>query len=64
MATEAGLEVVAPFHDALLLHVPLTEVDESIEFVAGYPHTHEGYCHATVAMFIFRGTPETLVCRV
>jgi len=35
MATEAGLEVVAPFHDALLLLVQLTEVDESLEFVAG-----------------------------
>ncbi len=35
LATEAGLEVVAPFHDALLLHVPLTEVDESLEFVRG-----------------------------
>ena len=35
LATEAGLEVVAPFHDALLLHVSLDDVDESLEFVAG-----------------------------
>jgi DNA polymerase I-like protein with 3'-5' exonuclease and polymerase domains len=35
LATEAGLEVVAPFHDALLLHVPLKGVDESLAFVAG-----------------------------
>lgn len=35
LATEAGLEVVAPFHDALLVHVPLTEVDDSLEFIRG-----------------------------
>jgi DNA polymerase I len=33
LTTEAGLEVVAPFHDALLLHVPLGEVDAVLEFV-------------------------------
>jgi len=33
LATEAGLEVLAPFHDALLLHVPLDQVDESLELV-------------------------------
>lgn len=32
LTTEAGLEVVAPFHDALLLHVPLDEVDSALEF--------------------------------
>ena len=35
LTTEAGLEVVAPFHDALLLHVPIPEVDESLAFVGG-----------------------------
>jgi hypothetical protein len=35
LATEAGLEVVAPFHDALLVHLPLTEVNDSLEFIRG-----------------------------
>jgi hypothetical protein len=35
LATEAGLEVVAPFHDAILVHVPIEEVDQALEFVRG-----------------------------
>jgi hypothetical protein len=35
LATEARQEVVAPFHDALLVHVPIEEVDESLELVGG-----------------------------
>jgi hypothetical protein len=35
LATEAGLEVVAPFHDAILVHVPIEEVDESLELLRG-----------------------------
>jgi DNA polymerase I len=33
LATAAGLEVVAPFHDAILVHVPIEEVDQALEFV-------------------------------
>jgi DNA polymerase I len=33
LTTESGLEVIAPFHDALLVHVPIEKVDESLNFV-------------------------------
>jgi DNA polymerase I len=35
LTTEAGLEVVAPFHDAILVHVPIKDVGQSLEFVRG-----------------------------
>jgi hypothetical protein len=33
LATEEGLEIVAPFHDALLVHVPVESIDESLDYV-------------------------------
>jgi hypothetical protein len=33
LATEEGLEVVAPFHDALLVHVPANRIDQSIAHI-------------------------------
>lgn len=33
LLTEAGLEVVAPFHDAVLLHVPIPEVEQTLKSV-------------------------------
>ena len=33
LATEEGLEVVAPLHDALLVHAPLDKVDQTIAHV-------------------------------
>ena len=35
MATEAGLRVCAPVHDALLLEAPLDRLDEDIERLKG-----------------------------
>ena len=31
LAVEAGLEVIAPFHDALLIHTPTEQVDDALE---------------------------------
>lgn len=34
LATESGLEVLAPFHDAIIAHVPIEDVDESLELLS------------------------------
>lgn len=36
LATEAGIQVVAPVHDALLIEAPLPELDEAIARTQGY----------------------------
>jgi DNA polymerase I len=33
LAVESGLEVVAPFHDAVLIHVPTPEIDRSLRLM-------------------------------
>jgi len=36
MATEAGLRVCAPIHDALLLEAPLDRLDEDVSLLKGF----------------------------